>query len=64
MAASAIISISGDNNVNHKLSDIQVLEIRAKYIPRVYSSYTLAKEYGVCRQQINRIVKGIDRKSV
>ena len=41
----------------HKLTLDQVREIRAKYIPRKYSMYTLAKEYGVGYTCINRIIK-------
>lgn len=57
-----ILGMSGENHYNCKLSHVQVNEIREKYIPRKYSSYKLAKEYGVCRQQINRIVNLLDRK--
>lgn len=59
----SILKQSGENSVNSKLNLNQVIEIREKYIPRVYSSYRLAKEYGVCRQQINRIVNKTDWKA-
>jgi group I intron endonuclease len=59
----SIKKISGENSVSHKVSDLQVKEIREKYTPRKYSSYMLAKEYGISRQQINRIVNYTDRKT-
>jgi group I intron endonuclease len=58
----SILKQSGENSVNSKLKLNQVLEIRAKYIPRVYSSYKLAKEYNISRQQVNRIINNIDWK--
>jgi len=39
------------------LTEKDVIEIRKKYIPRKYSSYKLAKEYGVGRVTINDIIK-------
>jgi group I intron endonuclease len=58
----SILKLSGENSVNSKLKLNQVLEIREKYIPRVYSSYKLAKEYNISRQQVNRIINNIDWK--
>jgi group I intron endonuclease len=58
----SILKQSGENSVNSKLKLNQVLEIREKYISRVYSSYKLAKEYNISRQQVNRIINNIDWK--
>ena len=44
------------SNTPRKLSDEQVNEIRKKYIPRKYSMYKLANEYGVSQETINRIL--------
>ena len=43
----------------HKLTLDQVREIRAKYVPRKYSTYKLAKEYGVGYTCIYRIINNI-----
>jgi group I intron endonuclease len=42
---------------NSKLNDIAVMEIRQKYSPHTYSFGKLAKEYGVDRKTIIRIIK-------
>ena len=42
---------------NNKLTLEQELEVVNKYIPRVYSQYRLAKEYGVVQPCINAILK-------
>jgi len=47
----------GEKAGNVKLTEQQVLEIRAKYIPRVYSSTKLAQEYDVSQGMIMSIVK-------
>lgn len=47
----------GEKSANVKLSNNQVLEIRNKYIPRVYSTTKLAKEYGVTQGTIMNIIK-------
>lgn len=39
--------MKGESNPRHKLTDKQVLEIKAKYIPFKYSMYKLAREYNV-----------------
>ena len=45
-------------NINtNKLTEDQVREIRAKYIPRVYNYQMLADEYNVSRDNIQKIVK-------
>lgn len=40
-----------------KLTEAQVLEIRARYIPNVVSQSMLAKEYGVTKTLIRQIIK-------
>lgn len=47
----------GEENGNSKLTREQVEEIRAKYIPRKYSTRKLAKEYGVSSPLISAIVR-------
>jgi hypothetical protein len=49
-------SLKGEDNKSSKLNDKQVLEIREKYIPHIYHSTMLAKEYGVDRTLILGIV--------
>ena len=56
MTKETIVKMSGENSGCAKLTAIQVDEIRQKYIPRKYSSYTLAREYKVGRQTINHII--------
>ena len=50
----------GEKNKASKLSDQQIREIRARYVPlsRVYGSSALGKAYGVHPATICRIVKG------
>jgi len=50
-------STKGTKHPRHILTEKDVIEIRKKYIPRKYSSYKLAKEYGVGRVTINDIIK-------
>ena len=53
--------LRGEANGNSKLTDEQRREIRERYIPGKRgegSSSSLAKEYGVSKQQIIRVVKG------
>lgn len=52
----------GENNEQAKLNAPEVLEIRKKYDSGDYSQQKLAREYGVSREQIGRIVRGIDWK--
>lgn len=47
----------GEKSANVKLTNDQVLEIRNKYIPRVYSTTKLAKEYSVTQGTIMNIIK-------
>ena len=46
----------GADNGRSKLSWEQSEEIRTKYIPRKYSQYKLAKEYGVSQAVISDII--------
>ena len=48
---------AGTKAWNNKLTERQVFEIREKYIPRKYSQYKLAKEYGVSRSTIQSIIQ-------
>lgn len=48
----------GESSGNAKLTNEQVAEIRARYVPRVVSVSRLAKEYGVGRSAIHRIISG------
>ncbi len=48
--------VYGEKNGRHKLTEKEVLEIKQKYIPRIYTQKQLAEEYGISRQQIQRIV--------
>jgi hypothetical protein len=47
----------GENNKNAKLTSKDVLEIRSKYIPRVYGCTKLAKEYNVHHSTILDVLK-------
>lgn len=46
----------GENHVNSKLTNEIVSEIRNKYIPRIYSTHKLAKEYGISQRLVLNIV--------
>ena len=48
----------GEKNPSHKLTEIQVKEIRAKYIPWKYNCRMLGEEYNVDDETIRGIVKG------
>ena len=50
-------AVFGSKHGMSKLTEADVLEIRAKHIPYKYTMEKLAKEYGVCALQINRIIK-------
>ena len=54
----------GEKHYLFKLTDIQVQEIRDKYASGMYLQRELAKEYGVVRQSIGKIVRGQNRKFV
>ena len=46
----------GEANVNHKLTEQQVIDIRDKYIPRIYTQYKLAAEYGIKQSTVSEII--------
>jgi len=51
------ISPKGESHVFSKLTEKDVLEIRKKYIPKVYSQRKLANEFGISYSNIQRILK-------
>jgi HNH endonuclease len=46
----------GESNSRHKLTESQVISIRRKYIPRIYSTIKLANEFRVSQQLIAQII--------
>lgn len=50
------VRLFGEKNKNSKLSDLQRLEIQAKYKTGKYSHRKLAIEYGIGNTQIGRII--------
>jgi hypothetical protein len=56
--------VFGESNHLSKLTEIQVQEIRAKYIPIKYSSIKLGKEYGVSGATIRYIISNKTWKHV
>lgn len=50
--------ICGEKIGTSKLTEDQVREIKAKYVPRKYSARRLAREYGMHRDSIEKILKG------
>lgn len=52
----------GESNEQAKLTAVKVIEIREKYNSGNYSQQLLANEYGVSREQIGRITRGVDWK--
>lgn len=56
--------IRGEKIGTSKLTEEQVREIRTKYIPRKYSTRRLAREYGMHRDTIEKILKGVFWKHV
>jgi hypothetical protein len=53
-----MVSHNGEKNGFSKLKEVQVIGIRAKYKPRVYTRKMLADEYGVKESTIKGIVEG------
>lgn len=47
---------SGERNPSSKLTKEQVIEIRNKYVPKVYTGRMLAEEYGVSIPLIEKIL--------
>jgi hypothetical protein len=56
------VSLYGTDSPNAKLSSSQVAEIRSRYVPRVNTS-ELAKEFGVTRQYVWQLGKGMWRSN-
>lgn len=56
------VSRKGENNSRHKLTDIQVAEIRRRYAAGGIIQQELANEYGVNQMQISAIVNYKSRK--
>lgn len=52
-----LIAVRGTDNAMAKLNPQKVREIRAKYVPRRYTVYDLASEYGVSTATISLILK-------
>lgn len=52
---------SGERQPQHKLTDAQVIEIRATYAAGGVPQHALAADYGVCQQLISSIVRGQKR---
>lgn len=48
----------GEKSRTAKLTEAQVIEIRQKYLPNLYGTKKLAKEYGVSHSAISGIVTG------
>lgn len=54
----------GKNLPHTKLTLQQVIEIRTKYIPRIYTMETLAKEYNVSKGSIQNIIEKVSYKYI
>lgn len=50
------IGTKGEDTAKAKLTEKQVLEIRKKYIPGIYGSRQMHKQYGVTRELIQQIL--------
>ena len=50
------VNLVGERHGSHKLTEKEVIEIREKYIPHVYTLRQLAKEYGVDFTAIHDVV--------
>jgi hypothetical protein len=46
----------GESNGQHKLTEAEVISIRRKYIPRIYGTIKLAREFGVSQALIMQII--------
>ncbi len=49
----------GEKNGQSLLTEEQVKEARSKYIPKVVTYKMLAKEYGVCKDTMQKAIRGI-----
>jgi hypothetical protein len=56
MSEGRFVAVPGELNGNHILTEQEVREIRARYIPFVVSLNQLAREYNVSKKQILNIV--------
>ena len=54
----------GEKNGQSLLSDVQVLQAREKYKPRLVTYKMLAKEYGVCKDTMQKAIRGIYWKHI
>jgi hypothetical protein len=54
----------GEKNGQSLLTEEQVKEARSKYIPKVITYKMLAKEYGVCRDTMQKAIRGIYWKHI
>lgn len=52
-----IVGRKGMKHPISKLTDKEVLEIRSKYIPRIYTLKMLSEEYGIKRTSLSYIIK-------
>jgi hypothetical protein len=51
------IPLCGETHGMHKLTELQIIEIRKKYVPKKYGTYILAKEYNMHQSTIYDIIK-------
>ena len=54
----------GEKNGQSLLNDVQVLQAREKYKPRLVTYKMLAKEYGVCKDTMQKAIRGIYWKHI
>lgn len=54
--------LQGEAHGRSKLTDVQVAEIRRRYIPGIVTQQQLADEFGVCLAHIHRIITYKNRK--
>lgn len=50
-----------NGKIIRKLTDSQIIEIRSKYIPKIYTQKMLAFEYRVSREYIRDIINNKER---
>lgn len=55
--------MAGERHYRAKLTEQQVRELRAAWVPNVVTKKMLASRYGICVGQVKQIIAG-DRKSV
>lgn len=59
-----VVCSYGSAHGRSKLSEKEVIEIRTKYIKRIYSLNKLASEYNVCINTIHTIIKRVTWKHI